>query len=82
MKVSQAVDFHLPYHRANSKKKIPSKPVSSSSPVSLPDSANVISQAFLRRRYWVKRGKGLISSCGRMISGGMQPRMPKGLVIP
>jgi hypothetical protein len=41
MKVSQAVDFHLQYHRAYSKK-MPSKHVGSSFPVSLPDPANVI----------------------------------------
>ncbi len=34
MEVSQAIEFHLQYHRANSKKK-QSKPVSSSSPVTL-----------------------------------------------
>lgn len=33
-------------------KKIPSKPVSSSSPVSLPDSANAIWPAYLRKKYW------------------------------
>jgi len=52
MKVSQAVDFHLQYHRANSKKKGSSRPVSLSLPVLLPDSANVIWPAFHRKRYW------------------------------
>jgi hypothetical protein len=42
MKISQAVDFHLQYHRANSKKKIPPKPVSSSSPDSQLSLVNVI----------------------------------------
>lgn len=51
MKVSRAVDFHLQNHLANSKI-IPSKHVSSSLPVSLPYSANAISQAFPRRRSW------------------------------
>ena len=41
MKVTQAVDFHLQYHRANSKK-ILQKPVSSSFPPSLPDLVVVI----------------------------------------
>jgi hypothetical protein len=41
MKVSQAVDFHLQYHRANSKT-ILSKHVSLSSPASQPSLGNVI----------------------------------------
>ena len=32
--------------------------------------------------WWVKRERWLISNCGRMIFGGMQPRMPQGLVPP
>jgi hypothetical protein len=51
MKVSQAVDFYLQYHRANSKK-IPLKPVSSFSLALLHNSVNVILPAFPMKRYW------------------------------
>ncbi len=52
MKVAQAVDFHLQYHRANSKKRIPSKPVSLSSPVLQPSLTNVILPAYPLKRCW------------------------------
>ncbi len=42
MKVSQAVDFHLQYHQANSKKKIRSKPVSLYFTALQPNLENVI----------------------------------------